>query len=62
MPTFVGRLKLHMVGGVMLPRMIVQVALVVEHAVVCQGTLSIVVWVVFMLKIIIYCSILCLHS
>ena len=45
MPTFVVRWRLLMVVEVTLPRMIVQVALVVvvEHVVVCRDTQSIVV-------------------
>jgi hypothetical protein len=48
MPTFVVRWRLLMVVEVILPRMIVQVALVVvvvvvEHVVVCRDTQSIVV-------------------
>lgn len=47
------RWRLLMVVEVMLPRMIVQVALVavVEHVVVCRDTQSIVVWFLFMLNI-----------
>lgn len=43
-----------MVVEVILPRMIVQVALVVavvEHVVVCRDTQSIVVWFLFILNI-----------
>jgi hypothetical protein len=47
MPTSVSRWKLHTVGEVMLPHMIVQVALVVDHVVVFLGTQSIVVWIFF---------------
>ena len=52
-----------MVVEVILPRMIVQVALVVvvEHVVVCRDTQSIVVWFLFMLNISDCSSILCLQ-
>ena len=55
--TTVYRWNLLMVVEVMLPHMIVvKVALVVGHAVVCQGTRSIVVWFGFVLKINAYFS------
>ena len=63
MPTSVVRWRLLMVVEVILPRMIVQVALVVvvERVVVCRDTQSIVVWFLFMLNISDCSSLLCLQ-
>lgn len=50
-----------MVVEVILPRMIVQVALVAvgQHVVVCRDTQSIVVWFLFMLNISDFSFLLC---
>jgi len=63
MPTSVLWWRLLMGVEVILPRMIVQVALVVvvEHVVVCRDTQSIVVWFLFMLNISDCSSLLCLQ-
>ena len=63
MPTSVLWWRLLMGVEVILPRMIVQVALVVvvERVVVCRDTQSIVVWFLFMLNISDCSSLLCLQ-
>jgi len=63
MPTSVVRWRLLMVVEVILPRMVIQVALVVvvEHVVVRRDTQSIVVWFLFMLNISDCSSLLCLQ-